>query len=277
MSGSGSNNVFNKVLQKMSNTKYSTTDLTTTLTPPDSFSDISYDLINEVYSNVDKDLLNEFVNVIKQNGHTDLVITGNIGVGKSTICQLLTTLIELTDKTCEINTYPEYIRLKIDGDLGEMMLKLRSEKQISVETFQHFILDFWYMILSVKDHRTKHLSIYERLPEDSVYCFAQRSYQNGEINEDGWMRLQNRYGEIRNDFNIFEKSDCSVYRVSNETNLYQTLNNIMKLIIDHIKDKKLYIILEVKPTIYQQRIKIRNRDSEQSLSTAILEQYGSFY
>lgn len=272
---------------------FSITDLTKNIIPPETFSDISYDLLNEVVMNIDKVLLQEFIKALKTNEHTDLVITGNIGVGKSTICQLLSSLLSFVDNKIKINTYPEYIRLKVDKvkDVGELMLQLRSDKQISVETFQHFILDFWYMILSAKDYKSKHLSLYERLPEDSLYCFAKRSYENKEISEDGWMRLQRRYNEIKQDFNIFEKKDCVTFRVNNESSLVNTLSEIMKIVIEQTKNKhskadgfvdvkpndKLYIILEVKPTIYQQRIKIRNRDSEQSLSTTVLEEYGSFY
>lgn len=254
---------------------FSKNGFTNDIKMPESFSDISYDLLMSVMNNLDRSLMNEFCKCVINSGHVDLVITGNIGVGKSTCCQLLTLLLK--DKL-QINTYPEYIRME---KCGEEMLKLRADKKISVETFQHFILDFWYLILHDRDYNSKHLSIYERLPEDSLYCFAKQSYECGDIQPDGWKRLVNRYEEIKTDFNIFEKKDCVVVRISNESSLDKTLHSIMMTVIELLSEpkptKKIYVILDVDRETYHNRIHIRNRDSEKALSSDILRQYESYY
>ena len=135
---------------------FSITDLTKNIIPPETFSDISYDLLNEVVMNIDKVLLQEFIKALKTNEHTDLVITGNIGVGKSTICQLLSSLLSFVDNKIKINTYPEYIRLKVDKvkDVGELMLQLRSDKHLcrNIPTFhlRFLVYDFVSERLQIK-------------------------------------------------------------------------------------------------------------------------------
>lgn len=262
---------------------------------PNSFSQINYDLLFSVYEEVDSILLNQLLSLIRNTNIKDfnVVITGNIGVGKSTAAEVFRQLLdhELSikelNKQVEVVSYPEYIRIP---DVGENMLKLRNSNRITVETFQHFILDCWDRLLTAKEFNnesrtTKRINIFERLPEDSINCFARQSFMNKEISEEGFTRLKNRYNELIKQQHMFETKDCIIVKTHNEKTIGNLINRIIKSIIDCLlknydqtEDKiNLMFILTVKEETYCKRIKIRGRDAESTLSKETLSMFNDYY
>lgn len=263
---------------------------------PNSFSQINYDLLFSVYEEVDSMLLNQLLSLITKSNIKDfnVVITGNIGVGKSTAAEIFRQLLDQNlNNQVKVVSYPEYIRIP---DVGENMLKLRNSNRITVETFQHFILDCWDRLLTAKEFNnenqtTKRINIFERLPEDSINCFARQSFMNNEISEEGFTRLNNRYNELIKQQNMFEAKDCIIIKTHNEKTIGNLINRIIKNMIDCIlqaKDKTDFIlrtkdkidmmfILTVKEETYCKRIKIRGRDAESTLSKETLLMFNDYY
>ena len=262
---------------------------------PNSFSQINYDLLFSVYEEVDSMLLNQLLSLITKTNIKDfnVVITGNIGVGKSTAAEIFRQLLEHElsiknlNKQVKVVSYPEYIRIP---DVGENMLKLRNSNRITVETFQHFILDCWDRLLTAKefnneDKTIKRVNIFERLPEDSINCFARQSFMNKEISEEGFTRLNNRYNELIKHHNMFESKNCVIVKTHNEKTIGNLINRIIKNIIDCLlqnydqtEDKiNMMFILTVKEETYCKRIKIRGRDAESALSKETLSMFNDYY
>jgi hypothetical protein len=166
---------------------------------PTSFSDIPYDLYKEIRNSIDNSLIKDCIMILSDiykstanadaekgcGNHININITGNIGAGKSTTCEVISKLIgeELIKNGVRFVKFPEYIRAYM---YGEEMLRLRAEKIISVETFQHYILDYWELVLDYYKYASKKsVNIFERLPEDSIYCFAKIAHEEREISDEG--------------------------------------------------------------------------------------------
>lgn len=253
---------------------------------PTSFSDIPYDLFKEIRNSIDKTLVDECTMILteiynKSDKPININITGNIGAGKSTTCEVISKLLgqELLKKNCRFVKYPEYIRASM---YGEEMLRLRSEKIISVETFQHYILDYWELILDYyKYNSKKSVNIFERLPEDSVYCFAKISYLDKEISEAGWNRLTQRYQNVKDRFDCIEAKDTKTFTVSNEGSISKTVEEILKIIKQFYSENyeclNLTILLKVSQDTLKERIEVRNRDSEKRLENDYLSSLEDYY
>lgn len=257
---------------------------------PSSFSQINYDLLFSVYEEIDSMLLNQLLSLITKVNikEFNVVITGNIGVGKSTAAEIFRQLLDQKiNNQAKVVSYPEYIRIP---DVGENMLKLRNSNRITVETFQHFILDCWDRLLTSKEFNNenetmKRVNIFERLPEDSINCFAHQSFMNNEISQEGFTRLNNRYNELIKQHNMFESKDCIIIKTHNEKTIGNLINRIIKSIIDCLlqnyeqtKDKiNMMFILTVKEETYCKRIKIRGRDAESTLSKETLLMFNDYY
>ena len=124
--------------------------------------------VKEMYSNLNIDIL-ELPNL----NYLDykLVITGSIGCGKSTICELLKIVLEKISNY-NIICYPEYIN--VDNGNALEMLKNRINNKITPFDFQNYILNVWEKTFKLNKSKknNKSISIFERTPQDSVDCFG---------------------------------------------------------------------------------------------------------
>jgi broad-specificity NMP kinase len=266
---------------------------------PTSFSDIPYDLYKEIRNSIDNGLIKDCIMILSDiykstanadaekgcGKHININITGNIGAGKSTTCEVISKLIgeELIKNGVRFVKFPEYIRAYM---YGEEMLRLRAEKIISVETFQHYILDYWELVLDYYKYASKKsVNIFERLPEDSIYCFAKIAHEEHEISDEGWNRLIHRYNDVQDRFHCIESKDTKTFVVSNEGSISKTVEAILKIIRDFYKDAasnvssnlNLTILLKVSQDTLKERIEVRNRDSEKKLENGYLNSLNDYY
>ena len=254
---------------------------------PTSFSDIPYDLYKEIRNSIDSSLIKECIMILSDiyqktsENHININITGNIGAGKSTTCEVISKLIgeELIKNNVRFVKYPEYIRAYM---YGEEMLRLRAEKIISVETFQHYILDYWELVLDYYKYASKKaINIFERLPEDSIYCFAKIAHEEHEISDEGWNRLIHRYNDVQDRFHCIEAKDTKTFIVSNEGSISKTVEAILKIIRDFYgncgDNLNLTILLKVSQDTLKERIEVRNRDSEKKLENDYLNSLNDYY
>lgn len=241
------------------------------------FTNIPSELVIDVIKRVD---LNGFVDTTSnQNISYNIIITGSVGVGKSTVSQLLYEILKNIFDNIQI--YPEYIKQKFNNiRLGNLMLDARVNNVISAETFQHFVLDIWDNQLKQKQFKNGNsINILERLPEDAVSCFTKEAYDNGEISELAWNNINQKLININEKYNVPKNSDCEFKLVDNNDELSKTIQNILNTIINDIKKgiKNRVFGLIVNKDEYRKRIIRRGRQSEINNDTSIYDHYNNYY
>lgn len=103
-----------------------------------------------------------------------VVITGGVAVGKSTIIdEVKRNLKQLGHNIISI---PEYIDVKEDG--LEMLNKYLS-KEISVYTFQKYILDYYDEYINSLNPKEGDILLFERCVDDAITCFSNRDHSKG--------------------------------------------------------------------------------------------------
>ena len=239
------------------------------------FTNIPIQIIDEVLEEIDdKNIINT-----KIPNHYNLIITGSVGVGKSTIAQLIYEYFKkLKIKT---NIYPEYIEQKYENiDLGIVMLNAKSNGLVSTETFQHFVLDIWEYQLKSKCFKDKNsINILERLPEDAMTCFVNEAYNFGMLSNNAYLNLWNRYNKMCFDYGLPSSTDCKLTVVNNDNHLSNTLIETLKVINEDFKNNVLNRIigLQIKSEHYIKRIEKRGRNAELSINMDIFDKYANFY
>lgn len=227
-----------------------------------SFTDEDFITIFKLVEGLDVD----FEKIRKYDGQKyNLIITGNIGVGKSTICQIIYTTLK--SYLVNVTPYPEYIKT----ELGPKMLSLRMTNQISPMTFQSYVLDVWEQLFKNNEYKTKKsFNILERTPIESVECFA----KNSNITSWDYESLLRRCVEINVNNNFPDHSDCSVQVVRND-DLKKSVTEIFKLIITDLErgvtDRLIGLRTDIETNI--RRIIKRDRISEQKINLNTYEQY----
>lgn len=103
------------------------------------------------------------------NKKYSIALTGQIGVGKSTLCQALKLLFDIPE--FKLNPIREYINYDEDGP--RMLIKFLSKK-ITNPTFQNYIMDSYITQCKQKDDWL--IRIIERPVVDSVACFGVLSH-----------------------------------------------------------------------------------------------------
>lgn len=108
--------------------------------------------------------LNKITNILENKCiRFNLILSGNIGVGKTTILNKLKQLFINNDNTKFFN---EFIH---NDELALKLLKKRLNGEISAFTLQNYIYDKW--LYNTADKPFKILNIYERFLSESSFCF----------------------------------------------------------------------------------------------------------
>ena len=193
--------------------------------------------------------------------NTKLIITGGVGVGKTTtingMCQLL------TQHGMNYIVVPEYI----DGDVnGYNMLDMFINKYITPFEFQYYILKYFDNYLENLQPQPNDVLIFERLPDDSVTCFANIEYKNKRISDAEFEILYTKCKKLDEKYNLpsyftnFENNNllfCKTFRTGdNLTNIYDTLMSSIK------ENKNLLVGLYNNNDECLLRIRQRGRPSE---------------
>lgn len=127
-----------------------------------------------------------------------IVITGGVGVGKSTTIKHLKEIFECTNIHYII--IPEYING--DGDNGVEMLNRYLNHDIDSFTFQYYILTFYDRYLNNLQPTEDTVLIFERLPDDSITCFANKANKNKELTNEDLFQLFKYSQEITKRYNL---------------------------------------------------------------------------
>lgn len=209
----------------------------------------------------------------------NLILTGSVGVGKSTLSQLVYEYFKINNIT-NIQIYPEYIQYKYNNNnIGDDILNLRKNGVIDTETFQHFILDIWEFQLRTKEFNKKNsINILERLPDDAIFCFSKEAFQQGIISTESYFNLCVKYKKIIEKYDVPTFSDCQI-KVINNDNLNNTLTEILNVIKNDFENGIINRIIGLKTEEkkYIQRIKQRGRISELETDIEIFKRYNKFY
>lgn len=222
----------------------------------------------------------------------NLSISGVIGGGKSTMLTLLYNIFSNTNY--HLYTYPEY--LHVGNVLGKPELNKHSHEclnkrldgTISAFTFQHYILDMWHLLFTHNDNlklmntingsNNVHVSLFERLPTDSLYSFVKRDYDNGHVSKEEFRTLFNRCRDIAKDHSIpvLNGKLLSIINYTNTKPLNESLCDVMNIVIDDLTlgnvsdsgnhtstmDRVIRLVCDI-DTSYE-RVMNRNRGNETS-------------
>ena len=126
-----------------------------------------------------------------------IVITGGVGVGKTTTIEGLKQM--LNAENIPFKVVPEYLQ----GDIhGREMLDGCLNKTISTFDFQYYILNFYDIFLENLDVVPEMVLIFERIPDDSVTCFANKANKDGKITNSQLFTLYEYSVEIATKYNL---------------------------------------------------------------------------
>jgi hypothetical protein len=210
------------------------------------------------------------------NIHYNLIITGTLGVGKTTAIKLISNILKYN--RIPVYKYLEYINY---NNVGQELFQMKMNDKVSAFTFQNYILDIWDDLLTENDYKhSKGINIFERIPYDAVYCFSQKEYQNNKITSDEYDLIVKRYKYIINKHNMFEYSDDIKYTKLINNDISKTINDIFDIIIEDIKNgiTKRCICLDIEnKELYYSRLGIRNRTDEDKYTKQVLDEYKEYY
>lgn len=199
-------------------------------------------------------------------------ISGAISAGKSTTLQHLYNLFNKYNfKTV---TIPEYI--DVEPDLGPKLLSRYIDLSITNATFQNFILDTYRNTYNKIKDNDYHVSMLERVPDDSILIFANIMNRNHPEGLDE-QTLYSLYGKMTRYNKLCDfPSYCDASTKFNQLisgNIEDVLINIIDIIYDDINSGVTKRIIGLTTDIITciSRIKRRGREEESAYSKEYLE------
>ena len=211
------------------------------------------------------------------NGYR-LVITGTIGSGKSTVCQIVSDIFRANGYN--INAYPEFVNVQPEKAIE--MLKKKLQKDASTYEFQNYVLDTWEMLF--EEHKNKNgINIFERCIDDSVLCFCKYDVMNGKMNNEEYEKLKQRALELDNKYQMFgffpENFNVFSFERVNCSKLELAIINVMMTVINDINHGVMnrMIGLYVSRETSKERIHKRLRDGESAYNDDDIENYVKMY
>lgn len=210
-------------------------------------------------------------------GNTKLIITGGVGVGKTTtidkICH------KLSEHNIKYIVVPEYI----DGDIkGNKMLDMFINHEISAYDFQYYILQYFDDYLSGLNTPNDEILVFERLPDDSLTCFANISFKNKLMTEEEFKKLYIKCVSLDKKFNLpsyftnFSNNDIMFCKTLNTTDNVDEIFNV--LINNKETSKNLLVGLYNDNEECLHRIRQRNRESEvKSYTLEVINRFNTHY
>ena len=216
-----------------------------------------------------------------------LIITGSIGVGKSTICEMVARCLNKIsiDTNTQIISYPEYIAS--DSTYANKQLQKRLNNEITAFEFQQYILDCWEYLLKQNQKFIKEdknvICIYERTPEDSVCCFAYMDHVNKVLNTTELQELSNRCYRLMSEYNIPSVCSSTLFETRLFNNFDTCLIHLLMAIINEIQmdilegNESRIVLIQSDPLTSMERIKRRNREGEEIYSYSTINDLHNRY
>jgi thymidylate kinase len=239
-----------------------------------SFTDIPNNIIVDIINQINYDKLPN-TKITNYN----LIITGSVGVGKSTISQLIYEIMR--KKYDNVKIYPEYIKQRYDGiNIGETILNIKCNNIISVETFQHYILDDWNYKLKINEfNKNNSINIMERLPEDAINCFTKEAYDNKDLTTLAWNNINHKYNMMKYYHKFPSSEQCEFALITNNSSLVNTTQKIIDIISEdlnkNITNRLFGLVIDNDE--YINRIYKRGRQSEINSDLQMFEHYNNYY
>lgn len=241
------------------------------------FSENSQDAIKSKINNKTIEKFQKFLtseNKAKLNNY-NLVITGTVGSGKSTMCESLAYILNI----CNVNTnnFPEF--LFIDDELSKDILKKKINGYISTSTFQSYILDNWEKILT-ENQKKNGLNLFERCVDDSVICFCNIANKNDDLTEIQLLSLFERLKNINKKYCIPSYFDKDIHFTEiQSSDLNFNLMQILDIINSDMMTNTTKRIIGLSVSDYDSRARIqsRARDGEDGYSMDIIKTFNSHY
>ena len=134
-----------------------------------------------------------------------IVITGGVGVGKSTLISNLKNNIPEDD----LIFIKEYIDHK--PEQGKKMLEETLKGRGSMYDLQLFILDCFNEQL--QKAQNKKYVIFERSPYDSIFIFSTEAYHNGRMSEKEYFSLHEKVDSLYTKYHIPKFDQCAFWKV----------------------------------------------------------------
>lgn len=198
----------------------------------------------------------------------NLVITGTLGSGKSTICDILSIYI---DCLC----YPEFLS---SSNIGQLLLEQKLSGNISSACFQRYILDNWEIIL--KKNFNKKFKLFERCIDDGLICFSNLDNKFGRMSDLEMYENYNKIRKINKQYSVpsyFDKN-LNFIKVEN-TDLNNALLEIIDIIISDLYNniENRIIGIDISFDLSLNRIITRARKGEEHYDKKSIELYHNCY
>lgn len=198
--------------------------------------------------------------------YNKIVITGGVGVGKTTTINHLKNI--LTENKIKFVSIPEYLDA---SPIGADMLNNYLQGKISAFEFQEYIINYFDKYLSSIELTGDEIILFERVPDDTVTCFANIWNKQGKLSDLELFTLYQQTKALNEKYNL-----PSYFKESNNNDLIHMLMNTADTkktalrIFEEIKNenystkqnKTIIIGLYNTPTECLERVKNRGRDEE---------------
>ena len=192
-----------------------------------------------------------------------IVLAGGVAVGKSSIIYNLTNY--LTNNNIKYILIPEYIDV-LDNALDMLNKYLKGE--ITVFTFQNYVIDYYDYYLSNLQLNGDEILIFERGIDDAITCFSNLDYSKGKLTTEDFCKLYEkvkRYDEIYNMPSYF-LNDNKIF-IPIKTVEASRDGNIIGSIIKNRFDNNIVIGLYNSDKTCYERMITRNRPGEKEAYT----------
>ncbi len=196
-----------------------------------------------------------------------IVITGGVGVGKTTTINLLKRLLE--DNKIKCISIPEYLDASEEG--RNMLIKY-SYHEISAYEFQSYIVNYFDDYLTKLHLNGNELLIFERVPDDTITCFSNMWNKQGLLTDEQLFELYKESLQIDSKFNLpsyfasESKEDIMHMLLNSDSSEYvvkQIYNEILnKDLINSQNGKSIIVGLYNTPSTCLKRIIKRGRKEE---------------
>jgi GTPase SAR1 family protein len=222
-----------------------------------------------------------------------ILLVGPVGAGKTTLLHHLHNFFNNGEQSFDIpkwrnlkyiqhvkdkhktNIIPEFA----DSPIGLTILQEFLAGRASAITLQNYVIDFW------SNHKLNNelITLYDRCPDDALYCFCNIRNNSGEIDDFAFMSLMERTKELNHYYPHYFSPENKFLFIRND-NLQVCLNETLTVIDNDLMEMQennspitRVICLEVTDDECISRVKSRNRNGESGYSEETLKSFNRHY